>query len=410
MMKRPYPELSRNGRARRASHSRARKRISSPRSTPACNASIGCSTTMQASRPRNGRRPRRRRYVHDARLPARAVRNAGRRTQSHVRLDRLSSRRWRSTAIFSRRRQEGAVQDRPARSAEESQCRHASSSATKRPRPTAKIVGILAQDQSGRDDRRNRPRASRSQSCSIARRSTAKAAARSATRASCSAQGFRFEVIDTQKEDGFMLHVGHLRSGRLELGDKVTARVDTTRRAGIRRAHSATHLLHYALQKHLGTHAQQQGSKVDDDWLRFDFANPSSRRPGADRARSRAEVNDKVAVGRAGRLEDAADRRGPQGRGDDAVRRKISRRRAHGFDGRVQQGALRRHARRQHGPGRPVPHRRRGKRVGRHAAHHRRHRPRGPRSAAQSRTRAGRNGRGAARASRPKCRPARRRW
>ena len=47
------------------------------------------------------------------------------------------------------------------------------------------------------------------------------------------------------------------------------------RRAGIRRAHSATHILHYALQKNLGTHAQQQGSKVDDDWLRFDFTNLS---------------------------------------------------------------------------------------------------------------------------------------
>src|SRR5690606_27681557 len=54
---------------------------------------------------------------------------------------------------------------------------------------------------------------------------------------------------------------------------KVTARVDARRRQGIRRAHSATHVLHHALQKHLGKHAQQQGSKVDDDWLRFDFTN-----------------------------------------------------------------------------------------------------------------------------------------
>jgi len=42
---------------------------------------------------------------------------------------------------------------------------------------------------------------------------------------------------------------------------------------------SATHLLHYALQKNLGTHAQQQGSKVDDDWLRFDFTNMSPVTP-----------------------------------------------------------------------------------------------------------------------------------
>ncbi|MDH3718162.1 MAG: DHHA1 domain-containing protein, partial [Planctomycetota bacterium] len=55
-----------------------------------------------------------------------------------------------------------------------------------------------------------------------------------------------------------------------------TARVDAQRREGIRRAHSATHILHHALQKTLGSHAQQQGSKVDDDWLRFDFTNPSA--------------------------------------------------------------------------------------------------------------------------------------
>src|ERR1700733_3364482 len=89
-------------------------------------------------------------------------------------------------------------------------------------------------------------------------------------------EGFRFEVVDTQKEDGFILHEGHLRSGTLHVGAQVTARVDTERRQGIRRAHSATHILHYALQKHLGKHAQQQGSKVDEDWLRFDFTNPSA--------------------------------------------------------------------------------------------------------------------------------------
>jgi alanyl-tRNA synthetase len=87
---------------------------------------------------------------------------------------------------------------------------------------------------------------------------------------------FRFDVVDTQKEGNFTLHLGHLRIGHLEQGAMVTARVDALRRQGIRRAHSATHLLHYALQKHLGKHAQQQGSKVDRDWLRFDFSNPAA--------------------------------------------------------------------------------------------------------------------------------------
>jgi alanyl-tRNA synthetase len=105
--------------------------------------------------------------------------------------------------------------------------------------------------------------------------------------------GFRFEVSDTQVQGGFTLHVGHLRQGKLQLGNTVTARVDAKRRTGIRRAHSATHMLHYALQKHLGRHAQQQGSKVDDDWLRFDFSNPSGlSREELDRVED--EVNSRI--------------------------------------------------------------------------------------------------------------------
>ncbi len=87
-------------------------------------------------------------------------------------------------------------------------------------------------------------------------------------------EGFRFQVVDAQPDGDFVLHVGHLREGTLLLGAAVTARVDAERRQAIRRAHSATHLLHLALQKHLGHHAQQQGSKVDRDLLRFDFTNP----------------------------------------------------------------------------------------------------------------------------------------
>ncbi len=87
------------------------------------------------------------------------------------------------------------------------------------------------------------------------------------------ADGMRFEVTDTQKDGGLILHIGHLRQGKLQLDQQVTAKVAAERRQGIRRAHSATHILHYALQKHLGEHAQQQGSKVDQDWLRFDFTN-----------------------------------------------------------------------------------------------------------------------------------------
>jgi alanyl-tRNA synthetase len=88
-------------------------------------------------------------------------------------------------------------------------------------------------------------------------------------------QGGRFEVSDTQREGGFMLHTGHLREGWLDLGQTVHAQVDVGRRTAIRRAHSATHLLHAALQHYLGPHAVQQGSKVDADLLRFDFTHSS---------------------------------------------------------------------------------------------------------------------------------------
>ncbi len=80
-----------------------------------------------------------------------------------------------------------------------------------------------------------------------------------------------FRVTDTQSDGELRLHIGRLRSGKLQVGDTVQAKVDAERRAGIRRAHSATHLLHYALRKVLGPNATQRGSKVEQDALRFDF-------------------------------------------------------------------------------------------------------------------------------------------
>jgi alanyl-tRNA synthetase len=82
-----------------------------------------------------------------------------------------------------------------------------------------------------------------------------------------------FIVEDTQKDAGLLLHYGYLEFGCLSAGDKVTVVFDAEQRQAIRRAHSATHILHHALQTNLGTHAQQQGSKVEMDWLRFDFTN-----------------------------------------------------------------------------------------------------------------------------------------
>ncbi len=110
------------------------------------------------------------------------------------------------------------------------------------------------------------------------------------------APDLRFEVVDTQVDGQLILHRGHLRQGQLSLGAVVTARVDARRRQGIRRAHTATHLLHYALHKHLGKHALQQGSKVDEDWLRFDFAHDAALTDEQLRA-IEDEVNQQIAAG-----------------------------------------------------------------------------------------------------------------
>ena len=86
--------------------------------------------------------------------------------------------------------------------------------------------------------------------------------------------GFAFEVLDTKKDNDFTLHVGRMSVGTAVLNVPVVAEVNQERRQGIRRAHSATHILHHALHIHLGKHAQQAGSKVEADRLRFDFSNP----------------------------------------------------------------------------------------------------------------------------------------
>lgn len=79
------------------------------------------------------------------------------------------------------------------------------------------------------------------------------------------------EVIDTTKESGVVLHHIRVTKGKLGVGDKVKIEVDMTTRLATANNHSATHLLHAALRKVLGTHVTQAGSLVDSDRLRFDF-------------------------------------------------------------------------------------------------------------------------------------------
>ena len=87
--------------------------------------------------------------------------------------------------------------------------------------------------------------------------------------------GAEFAVSDTQKELGDVhVHFGKLNRHSLKLGEVVDLRVDGVRRTATRANHSATHLLHEALRRVLGTHVTQKGSQVGPDKLRFDFSHP----------------------------------------------------------------------------------------------------------------------------------------
>ncbi len=94
------------------------------------------------------------------------------------------------------------------------------------------------------------------------------------------ARGLRVEITDTRRLAPTVTgHVGRILEGVLRPGGKVRATINRTRRAAVERNHTATHLLHRALQEVLGEHARQAGSLVAPDRLRFDFTHLAALTP-----------------------------------------------------------------------------------------------------------------------------------
>ena len=94
------------------------------------------------------------------------------------------------------------------------------------------------------------------------------------------ADGAEVAITDTLKRLGDLhVHVGEVKRGKISIGDVMELRVDTTWRDDLRAHHSATHLLHQALRRHLGDHVTQKGSMVAADRLRFDISHPKAIDP-----------------------------------------------------------------------------------------------------------------------------------
>ncbi|MBE9605945.1 alanine--tRNA ligase [Acetobacteraceae bacterium H6797] len=105
--------------------------------------------------------------------------------------------------------------------------------------------------------------------------------------------GLTIAIRDTQKKLGLFVHLGTVEGGEVKTGAAVTATVSHERRSAIRAHHSATHLLHEALRRRLGTHVAQKGSLNAPDRLRFDVSQPTPM-TAEDLAWVEAEVNSRI--------------------------------------------------------------------------------------------------------------------
>jgi alanyl-tRNA synthetase len=102
------------------------------------------------------------------------------------------------------------------------------------------------------------------------------------------------KVVDTLKKLGSLhVHVVEVTRGTLSVGDGVDLKVDRERRRATRANHSATHLLHAALKRVLGSHVSQKGSLVTAERLRFDFSHPKPVTP-EELERVEAQVNEVI--------------------------------------------------------------------------------------------------------------------
>ncbi len=85
-----------------------------------------------------------------------------------------------------------------------------------------------------------------------------------------SENGERVKILDTVKENNLTIHIAEKLP--TDCGGSFRLVVDAARRRRIENNHSCTHLLHQALREILGTHVEQKGSFVNDDYFRFDFS------------------------------------------------------------------------------------------------------------------------------------------